>query len=152
MPRTKCGFFDGSEGKGHDLLVLLGPTLLVNIGFDPAYRPGGLAPTPHPLIENVKALVDTGATECCIDSALAGQLALPVVDRRSVSGVHGPQEVSMHLAQIHVPSLNFTVWGMFAGVDLQGGGIEHRALIGRTFLNHFTMIYDGTTGDVTLLY
>jgi hypothetical protein len=75
---------------------------------------------------------------------------LPVIDRRSVSGVHGAGEVNMHLAHIHIPMLNFTLYGAFAGVALQAGGQQHHALIGRTFLRNFTMIYEGRTGTVTI--
>ena len=56
----------------------------------------------------------------------------------------------MHAAQIHVPALGFTHYGQFAGVDLIGGGQQHVALIGRTFLRGFQMFYDGTTGGVTI--
>ncbi len=56
----------------------------------------------------------------------------------------------MYLAHIHIPNLNFTIYGAFAGVDLIAGGQRHYALIGRTFLRYFKMTYDGLTGDVTL--
>ena len=56
----------------------------------------------------------------------------------------------MHLAQIHVPSLQVTLYGTFAGVDLIAGGQLHHALIGRTFLRHFTMTYNGASGSVVL--
>lgn len=56
----------------------------------------------------------------------------------------------MHLAQIFVPALSFTLYGMFAGVHLAAGGQEHFALIGRDFLRHFIMRYDGGTGAVSL--
>jgi predicted aspartyl protease len=99
----------------------------------------------------LRALVDTGASESCIDGTLAAALKLPVVDRRMTAGAHGAKEVNMHLAQIHIPSLKFTIYGAFAGVDLHAGGQIHSALIGRTFLQHFKMIYDGTTGSVELI-
>jgi len=35
-------------------------------------------------------------------------------------------------------------------VDLIAGGQAHYALIGRTFLQSFTMVYEGRTGTVTL--
>ena len=155
MPSAKCGFDDGPAGeKGCDALVVFGPTLIVHIGFDPAYKfvPGQIVATP-PITGTpnpVHALVDTGATESCIDAGLAMQLNLPIVDRRSVGGIGGAHEVNMHLAQIHVPSLAFTIHGAFAGVNLIAGGQPHRALIGRTFLQHFTMVYEGLTGTVTL--
>jgi predicted aspartyl protease len=95
-------------------------------------------------------LVDTGATESCIDNLLASQLNLPIIDRRPISGVGGKQTVNMYLAQVHIPSLGFTIHGSFAGVDLKAGGQTHLALIGRTFLQSFTMIYEGKTGTVTI--
>lgn len=150
MPTIKCGFDDQTGGQsGRDALTLYGPTLWVQIGFDSAFRPiagtkPNLPPDQHP------ALVDTGATESCIDSHLALVLNLPIVDRQNVAGVHGADTVNIHLAQIYVPTLNFTVYGRFAGVHLRAGGQPHFALIGRTFLEDFTMRYEGKTGMVTL--
>jgi hypothetical protein len=54
------------------------------------------------------------------------------------------------MAQIHVPALEHTIYGLFAGVHLAAGGQRHRALLGRTFLHSFTMIYEGATGTVIL--
>jgi hypothetical protein len=78
------------------------------------------------------------------------RLNLPVVDRRLISGAHGAKEVNMHLAHVIVPSLTFTIYGMFAAVDLVAGGQHHNALLGRTFLQRFTMTYEGKTGTVTM--
>lgn len=151
MPSTRCGFDSVPGGaSGSDLLATWGPTLLVDIGFDQNWKPGTALLIPVAGIKGIHALVDTGATESCIDSLLATQLNLPIVDRRMISGVHGGQQVNMHLAQVHVPSLNFTIYGVFAGVHLQAGGQMHRALIGRTFLRHYKMVYEGHTGLVTL--
>jgi len=58
--------------------------------------------------------------------------------------------VNVHLAQVHIPSLNSTIYGAFAGVDLVAGGQVQGALIGSTFLQRFTMVYEGRTGTVTL--
>jgi hypothetical protein len=82
---------------------------------------------------------------------LAADLSLPIVDRQQIGGAGGKHEVNMHLAQIHVPSLGITQAGLFAGVDLQGGGSPHRALIGRTFLKHFELHYEGHSGTVRLV-
>lgn len=149
MPTALCGWLDTPAGAGRDFLVQYGPTLLVDIGFDPAFKAGVLV-TPKAAALQQQALVDSGASESCIDSTLAQRLQLPIVDRRPVSGVHGSQDVNMHLAQIHVPALNFTIYGVFAGVDLVAGGQPHMALIGRTFLQHFKMEYDGRTGNVSI--
>ena len=147
---AKCGFDDVPGGaSGAHLLAAYGPTILVDIGFDPSYVLTQTAP-PTPGMNGIQALIDTGASESCIDSVLAAQLNLPIVDARVVSGVHGPQEVNMHLAQVHVLSLNVTIYGTFAGVHLAAGGQPHKALLGRTFLQAFTMVYEGGTGTVTI--
>lgn len=151
MRSTKCGFYDTPGGlPAVDLLIQWGPTINVDIGFDPNYRysPGG--PIPIPALRALRALIDTGATESCIDSTLAGMLNLPVVDKRVTSGAHGAKEVNMHLAQIHIPSLQFTVYGAFAAVDLHAGGQVHSALLGRTFLRSFKMIYEGFSSSVEI--
>ncbi len=150
MARTKCGFDNTPGSSGSDLLVMRGPTLLVDIGFDKSWRVGTSPGRPTSAIQGVRALVDTGATESCIDGLLAARLGLPIVDRRPIAGVGGKHEVNMYLAQIHVPLLAFTIFGSFAGVDLAAGGQVHSALIGRTFLRYFTMIYEGRTGTVVI--
>ena len=132
-----------------DTIVRDGPTLYVEIGFDPAFEPTS-ATGPNLPTSQWPALVDTGALESCIDSTLAEQLGLPIVDRQLVAGAHGAAEVNFHFAQIHVPAFGYTVYGTFAGVHLARGGLKHRALLGRTFLTDFTMMYAGRAGVVTL--
>jgi hypothetical protein len=145
MVETKCGH------NHSDLLVLLGPTLLVDIGFDPTHDPvKNPRAVPTLGVTGVNALVDTGATECCIDSLLAAQLNLPLMNRRQIAGSSGSHTVNVYLGQVHVPSLGVTMNGAFCGLDLKAGGQSHSALIGRTFLRHFKMIYEGRTGAVTI--
>lgn len=143
MPTAECGF--GSP----DSLYLYGPTLLIEIGLDEDFHPesGG-----SPRLESgrVPALVDTGALESFVDSALAIQLNLPVVNVGTISGAGGPSAVNIHLAQIHVPDLDWLVYGRFSGVHLSAGGQPHVALIGRDLLRDCAMSYDGRTGVVTL--
>lgn len=150
MAETKCGFNSSPEASGASLLTRFGPTIRVDVGFDSAFKLSKPPVLPVAGVKGLHALVDTGAGECCIDNLLASQLKLPIVDRRPVSGAHGSHPTNMYLAQIHVPSLGFTIYGVFAGVDLLAGGQVHYALIGRTFLQNFTMIYEGRTGMVTI--
>ena len=96
------------------------------------------------------ALVDTGATESCIDIALAQKLQLPIVDKINISGSDGAKIHNGYMAQIRVPILEFTQYGKFAGVNLTGGGQQHQALLGRTFLQNTIMIYDGLRGQITI--
>ena len=152
MRSTKCGYMNIPGGTpAQDLLSLWGPQILVDIGFDPTYSFVAGGPLPIPGKTGLSALVDTGAGESCIDSLLAAQLNLPITDKRLQAGAHGAKEVNIHMAQVHVPALGFTIYGEFASVDLRIGGQSIDALIGRSFLQHFKMIYDGTTGDVELI-
>ena len=142
MPSCECGLSSSVE------LVRFGPTLEVRIGFDPQFRSEGIPKLPsNPHL----ALVDTGALESCIDSQLAEALRLPIVDRKAMAGVQGLSEANIHLAQIFIPALDFTIYGGFSGVHLAAGGQPHYALIGRTFLQRFIMHYEGTTGKVSLV-
>ena len=150
MPLTDCGFPDNADGLGDAHLERFGPTLHVNVGFDPAFDHETSVGAPNLSSEPIRALVDTGASQSGIDDALAARLQLPVVDRMIVSGIGGEHEVDVYLAQIFVPSLRFTDYGRFNGVALAAGGQPHSVLIGRTFLHHFVMIYDGLRGQVTL--
>ena len=144
MPTIECGF-----PNRPDLLQSRGPTLQLRIGYDPQYRAGSVT-VPDLPPDLLDGLVDTGAAESCIDSAVARDLSLPIIDQRDVSGALGPGVVNVHLAQIYVPELDVTVSGRFAGVHLSAGGQIHSALIGRSFLRHFSMAYDGATGSVQL--
>lgn len=151
MPSTQCGFISVPGGaSGADMLCAYGPTIFVNIGFDSAYKVGKPGPLPVAGITGIRALVDSGATESCIDSVLAAQLNLPIIDKRTVGGIGGAQQVNVHLAQVHIPSLSFTIYGSFAGVHLTAGGQPHQALLGRSFLRGHTMLYEGETGTVTI--
>ena len=149
MPTVSVGFDDGEGNPSPDELAQYGPTLYVQIGFDPSYDPSH---ADHPNLPGTlyPVLVDTGAMTSCIDSDLAMSLGLPIVDREVIVGVHGPSVVNVHLAQIYVPDLEFIVSGRFSGVHLTAGGQRHFALLGRTFLRNFTMTYEGRAGIVTI--
>lgn len=143
MIRASCGWDSEAD------LYLYGPTIGVQVGFDRRYDPHS-DKVPELPARTWLALVDTGALDCCIDSELALNLELPIVDQWEVSGVGGAMEVNAHLAQIYIPSLNYIVYGSFAGVHLLAGGSPHTAIIGRSLLQHFKMDYDGPSGAVSL--
>ena len=131
-----------------DRLEQCGPTIHVQISLDNIFDPSKERATNLPAT-SVPALVDTGANRSCIDSALAEKLKLWVVNRQPVGGVHGEQPANIHLAQIYIPDLDFSMSGLFAGVHLEAGGLPH-ALLGRDFLRNFTMTYEGRTGTVSI--
>jgi hypothetical protein len=150
MPTFRCGYTDTPDGSGRDHLVFRAPMLSVRIGFDSSYnssKPVGYPSLPR---DNLLALVDTGSRESCIDSELARRLGLPFIRHRQMVGAHGPKDVNVYRAHMFVPDLNQVVDGEFCAVDLAAGGVPHRALIGRTFLQFYAMTYDGRTGAVTI--
>ncbi len=142
MADLECGFANPV------LLQVHGPTISVQVGFDPDFLPDGDPPSlPQ---SSVPSLIDTGASISCIDSQLAEELTLPIIGRAQVAGAHGPGEVNEYLAHIYVPVLGITIHGRFNGVHLRAGGQPHDVLLGRTFLQRVTLHYHGTTGRVVV--
>lgn len=147
MPIIEAGVPDNDGKLDPNQLTLLGPSIRVSIGH---FRSGDESSTIPKEDEFAVALVDTGATESCIDISLAQYLELPIVDTMTISGSDGAKKHDVYMAQIHIPDLKFTQFGKFAGVNLDGGGQLHKALLGRTFLQNTIMIYDGLRGQVTI--
>lgn len=144
MPEWECGF-----PENQNALVLFGPTLQSQIGFDLDYQPETGNP-PNLPDKKYHALVDTGAAISCIDNSVASALRLPVIDEGMISGVSGRNKVNIYLAQIYIPVFNFTQYGSFHGVDLHAGGQLHSALLGRSFLRYMKMEYKGDTSSVLI--
>jgi predicted aspartyl protease len=157
VPIVECGFPTATPSPA-DSLALLGPTVFVDVGFDPALfgqaLPAPATSTP-PLVAipavQVPALIDTGAQQSCIDEVLAQQQHLPLIDQQTLSGVSGATIFNVYLAHIVIPGL-VTQFGRFTGVHLQTGGQVHRVLIGRTLLKGTLMVYDGRSGSVKLAH
>lgn len=146
MPLADAGFADQDTGRPNAAqLVAFGPTLWVTVSHFAQDAQTGERPS-----QVVPALVDTGATESCIDNKLAEELGLPVIDEMDMSGVGGMRKHNVYLASVSIPDLEFLQYGRFAGVDLRDGGQEHQALLGRTFLQNVILIYDGLRAQVTL--
>ncbi len=151
MPKTTSCGYDAAGQHPHppqDMLVLQGPELIVDIGFDPNWNGAG---KPANLgAPGLPALVDTGAVQSFIDNDLAIRLQLPAVNQKTVSGSNGKHTVTFYLAHLYIPSFDITQSGEFGGVHLIAGGQRHSALIGRTLLRYFRLSYDGLTGTVEL--
>ena len=144
--KVSCGY-DGHP-DANQLLVDKGAALRVNIGFDKSWTPNPKAP-PKSTRDGIPALIDTGASQSFIDVDLARELKLLLFDEGEVIGVHGPGPASYYTAQVHFPALKFTVRGQFAALPIREN-YGYDLLIGRTFLRHFRMEYDGVTGAVTV--
>ena len=155
MNMADCGFPDMAGFPAREWLARFGPTLEVRVGFDShlwqavAGTPGGPIDREVPSVP-LPALVDTGAADSCIDDALAVNLQLPVVDEVTVGGVGGAHQAQVYLAQIYIPDLGIGHNGSVLGAHLSDGGQMHRVLIGRSFLQHLNLIYDGPAGAVKI--
>jgi hypothetical protein len=75
------------------------------------------------------ALLDTGASDSCIDQGLADYLSLPLVDRWRAGGVGGSHEMNVYLAALTIPTLGITKNGLFMAVRLAESGQTHKVLI-----------------------
>jgi hypothetical protein len=104
-------------------------------------------PTPVPI--SGWALIDSGASHTCIDDAAARTLGLPAIDRvRMASASHDRHEASRYPANITLPATGVALDTIAIGAALQVQGIL--ALIGRDFLQHCTLFYNGIYGQITL--
>ena len=143
MARTDSGYNNPYD------LVQQGPAIYVRIGFDPDYQPSPGRRAQLPL-ERWRALVDTGVMESAIDANLADSLNLPVLGHNRIAGAGGLFVTTVYRAQIYIPELDFTIEGPFDSANLAASGQPYHALIGRTFLMHFNMAYEGRTGSVII--
>lgn len=148
MKEANCGF--GHSSNGRELLVEFGPELKVDIGFDPGYV-AALGKRPIPGRKGLNAIIDTGATECHVDSSIAAELKLPNIDIREVQTPIGRKSVAIYLAQIHVIALQVVVNGRFAALDMEKSGLSQTVILGRTFLQGFELHYEGPTGVAKLI-
>lgn len=148
MSSVQAGFKAGRAGATPaDLLAQLGPTLLVDIGLK-SRSPAGEAPN-LPL-KKVRALLDTGAGADCIDDELARSLGLPISDEGEISGVGGKHHAFIYTARVYVPKLDRLLFQQFTGVKLEQGEQWHRLILGRSFLRHYRLSYNGPDGQVEL--
>lgn len=148
MPNESVGFKSSLGGlSAADMLVQIGPTVHVDIGRKSRSEPGK---APDLAGKRIKALIDTGAGGDCIDETLAQELRLPATEKGVISGVGGRHEAVIYTARLYVPALDRLLFQQFTGVRLAEGEQLHRVLLGRTFLRHYRMSYDGVSGQVEL--
>jgi hypothetical protein len=148
MPSARAGFRRGKAGNTTaDLLVQLGPTLLVDIGLRSR---SGAGETPDLPLKRIKALIDTGAGGDCIDEDLAKSLRLPITDEGEISGVGGKHHAFIYTARLYIPQLQRLLFQPFTGVKLEQGEQWHRVILGRSFLRNYDLIYNGPAGDVEI--
>lgn len=104
------------------------------------------------------ALIDTGASFCAIKPKLAKRLALKVVDRKRISGVapsgtgsyaDGEADVAFGIVGLENPPHELPMQLIVA--DFLRDDPSLGLLLGRTFLQHFDLHYEGSCGRFTLI-
>jgi hypothetical protein len=91
-----------------------------------------------------RAMIDTGASDVCIDYRIAHALNLRQIDSQTIGTVGGPVHAAVYLAIVHVPVLHYREPMRVYAPKLDRAG--YGVLLGRTFLSEFLMTYDGEDG------
>jgi predicted aspartyl protease len=105
-------------------------------------------PTPPPV--NGWALLDTGASNTCIDDEEAQKMNLPVIGVGSMSSASHAKTPS-NIYPIQIEFTGFPI--RFQSPRTMGAALKEIGLlllIGRDLLQYCTLFYNGGTGQITL--
>jgi predicted aspartyl protease len=87
-------------------------------------------------------LIDTGASNSCVNDSIAKRLHLIPRDKHVVSTPNGQNEQYLYDASMRLQITGDRVWEIqLFGANLEGQ--PYQALIGRDILKHCTLIYNG---------
>ena len=132
-------------------LIQQGPIIQVVLGLAQSFanqlvQQGHSVPNPV----SGQALVDTGASVTCIDDEIAQSMGLPVIDVvQMTSASHASTPANVYPVQLQIVGTPIRVEvSRGLGAILKPQNIV--ALIGRDFLQHCAMFYNGPTGQLTL--
>ena len=127
-----------------------GPTVevqfLIPRQLEEQYRKGN-KPIPAPI--SIKALIDTGATNCVVRQDIPSALGLQPID---IIGINTPStknhKAYRYFMRMVIPSTNITYEGLFTALPLDGQNIS--SLIGRDLLAFGILLYIGNANQFTL--
>ncbi len=122
-----------SEARAHELAAV-GPVIDIEIG--------GVKLQPK---LPARGLIDTGASVVCIDRRLALRLGLQAVNQAEVQIPGGlTVQSTVYAGSLIVPTLGFAqVMPLYSTNMMQ---VHHDVLLGRAFLRHFIVTFDGPEG------
>lgn len=130
-------------------LQLRGPILQVSVTVEQNLGRGLIAQGKSlPVPKSGLALIDTGASNTCIDEQAAKELGLPVIDVANMqSASHEKHPCNIYPVQIITPIVTLNApRAMGAALAPQGLLV----LIGRDVLQSCTLFYNGPAGQFTL--
>ena len=138
MPTLNLQFRNEDAQAAPDALWHHGP--LVEVSLAPIHQPEAAI--------SGWALIDTGATQTCVDITKASEVGMSIVGSGRINSAAGETEVPLFAAVVHINELGRVTRPRCLGVNLAGQGIV--ALIGRDLLRSGVMVYNGQTGAVSL--
>jgi predicted aspartyl protease len=126
-----------------------GPVVQVSITVEQNTGKGLTAQgKPIPAPQNGLALIDTGASNSCVDDEVAKKLGLPVIDQGfMISATHQKVPCNIYPVLIATPIVSLNV-PRAMGAALGSQGLI--AIIGRDVLQNCTLFYNGPAGQFTL--
>jgi len=130
-------------------LQLRGPILQVSLTIEQSAGKGLVAqgktvPTPRSGL----ALIDTGASNTCVDEQTAKDLGLPVIDVANMqSASHEKHSCNVYPVQIITPIVTLNA-PRAMGAALASQGLL--VLVGRDVLQNCNLFYNGPAGQFTL--
>ena len=105
--------------------------------------------TPIPASARVKALIDTGASNCSVQEDIPQKLGLQPYDKILISTPSGNAECYRYFMRMLIPTHNIIYEGMFTAVP--GLIIQNiQCLIGRDLLSFSEFTYRGKQRQFTL--
>lgn len=100
-----------------------------------------------PALVETNGLIDTGASDVCIDYRIALELGLREIDQATVGVVGGSTLAKIYLGRLTVPDVGFDrVCPLYA---LRVRHPTHDVLLGRSFLENYIVTFDGPAGTFT---
>jgi len=126
-----------------------GPTLevqfMIPVALEEQYRKAS-KPIPTPIV--VKALIDTGASNCIIKDGIPQKLGLQPNGTIKINTPSSKNHLCYkYFMRMFLPSYGVTYEGEFTATALEEQTIE--SLIGRDLLQHGILIYTGNANQFT---
>lgn len=137
MPRFEKRYSDLAE-RGPDVYLTLARPSAVQV-------PSGVF---RNTADDVRALIDTGATLCAIRQTLAQELGLQQFDERPFGNSTGTTPSPIYLVDLIFEGHPNPIQMEVAGCSFEGQRIEF--VLGRNFLALATLSYNGSLGSYCL--
>lgn len=97
-----------------------------------------------PATVETRGLIDTGASDVCIDYRIALQLGLKAIDQSFVGIVGSSTLATIYLGRLLIPEIQFDrIMPLYA---LKVRQPTHDVLVGRSVLQNYLVTFDGPAG------